>query len=237
MANPFFSDERFSPQRNSSGGVMTVTGAANKSIILVGVTFASAMITFQHPLPFALLIGCAVVAFILSLVTSFKPSVSPITAPIYALTEGLTLGAISAMYAGKYTGIVLQAVMLTFGTLFSLLALYRMGVLRMSGGLARFLAVSTAGIALTYLLSWILSFFHVSVPFIHSSGTFGILFSVFVVVVAALGFIQDFAVIEEGARQEAPAYMEWYSAFGLLVSLVWLYLEILRLLAKLRSRD
>jgi uncharacterized YccA/Bax inhibitor family protein len=126
---------------------------------------------------------------------------------------------------------------MTFGTLFGMLALYRMGVLRLTQKLNTFLFVATAGISLTYLLSMLLGFFSIKVPFIHSNGPMAILFSGFVIVVATLGFIRDFAVIEAGEEERAPAYMEWFSAFGLLVSLVWLYLEILRLMAKLRGRD
>lgn len=213
---------------------MTVTGAVNKSILLVSMTFASAMLSYQNGLSAGWMFLGAITAFVLALVTSFKPSAAPVTSPLFALAEGLVVGSASAMYAGKYSGIVLQAIMLTFGTLFSLLGLYRMGVLRMTAGLARFLFVATIGISLTYLLSWILGFFHIQIPLL-GGGPIGILFSGFIVVVAALGFIRDFAVIEEGAREEAPAYMEWYAGFGLLVSLVWLYLEILRLLANLRG--
>ena len=127
--------------------------------------------------------------------------------------------------------------MLTFGTLFGMLGLYSFGVLRMSRGLSRFLFVATTGIAITYFLTFILGLFDVRVPFIHNSGPIGIAFSAFVLVVAALNLISDFATIEFGASQGAPKYMEWYSAFGLLVTLVWLYLEFLRLLAKLREND
>lgn len=232
------SRERFevSPTRAASAS-MTVHGAVNKTLLLLALACGTGLYAYQTPLgPLALGLGVAG-ALALGLLTSFVPRLSPITAPLYALSEGALLGTITRSYAGAYSGIVLPAVFLTFGALFAMLGLYRLRILRMSAGLSVFLLVATCSIALTYLASAILGFFSIQLPFIHSSGTFGILFSLFVIVVATLGFIQDFAAIEHGAQQRAPAFMEWYCAFGLLVSLVWLYLEVLRLLAKLRGRD
>lgn len=237
MSSPFLTNERFPTQSASPSHAMTVQGAVNKSIFLVSLTFGVAMFSYQQPLPTWALFVSLIVSFGLAWGTALRPTAAPITTPIYALAEGILLGTISAQYQQDYPGIVLPAILMTFGTLFGMLALYRMGVLRLTQTLNTFLFVATAGISLTYLLSMLLGFFSIKVPFIHSNGTMAILFSGFVIVVATLGFIRDFAVIEAGEKESAPAYMEWFSAFGLLVSLVWLYLEILRLMAKLRGRD
>jgi uncharacterized YccA/Bax inhibitor family protein len=173
---------------------------------------------------------------IVCLVTVFKSAWSPVTAPVYAVLEGLLLGAISAAFNARFQGIVFQAVLLTFGTLGALLLAYRTRVIRATENFRLGVFAATGGIALLYLVSIVLGFFGKSIPFLHSSGTFGILFSLFVVVVAALNLVLDFDFIEQGSNSGAPKYMEWYAAFGLLVTLVWLYLEILRLLAKLSSR-
>ena len=161
----------------------------------------------------------------------------PYTTPIYAALEGVALGGISVVFEARYPGIVSQAVFLTFGTLGALLVAYRTGVIRATENFKLGVVAATGGIALLYLVSFVLGFFGISVPLIHSSGTFGILFSVFVVVIAALNLVLDFDFIEQGVERGAPKHMEWYGAFGLLVTLVWLYLEILHLLAKLQSRQ
>ena len=150
--------------------------------------------------------------------------------------EGLALGGISVVFEASYPGIVSQAIFLTFGTLGALLMAYRSGLIRATENFKLGVVAATGGIALVYLASMVLGFFGMSVPLIHSSGTFGILFSVFVVVIAALNLVLDFDFIEQGVERGAPKYMEWYGAFGLMVTLVWLYLEILRLLAKLNDR-
>jgi uncharacterized YccA/Bax inhibitor family protein len=237
MSNPILSEDKFSRSFRTDS-VMTIDGAVNKSMVLVALTFVAAMFTYrQSAVSSGLITATGIIGFIIALIALFKPASTPITAPLYAVVEGLFLGAVSYVYGRVYDGIILQAVMLTFGTLFGMLGLYSLGIIRMSGGLSRFLFVATAGVTITYLLTFILSFFHVQVPFIHDSGPIGIGFSAFVVILAALNLVGDFATIESGAQQGAPKYMEWYSAFGLLVTLVWLYLEILRLLAKLSRRD
>ena len=148
----------------------------------------------------------------------------------------MALGGISFLFEQSYPGIVAQAVFLTFGTLGALLLAYRSGLIRATENFKLGVFAATGGIGVVYLLSFVLGFFDINIPLIHSTGTFGILFSLFVVVIAALNLVLDFDFIEEGAERGAPKYMEWYGAFGLLVTLVWLYLEILRLLAKLQSR-
>ena len=178
-----------------------------------------------------------VAGLIVAMVTVFKQTLAPYTTPIYAALEGVALGGISVIFEARYPGIVSQAVFLTFGTLGALLMAYRSGVVKATENFKLGVVAATGGIALLYFLSFILGFFGVSVPLIHSSGTFGILFSLFVVVIAALNLVLDFDFIEKGVERGAPKHMEWYGAFGLLVTLVWLYLEILHLLAKLQSRE
>ena len=173
---------------------------------------------------------------VVAIATAFKQTWAPLTTPLYAGLEGLALGGISVGFEAAYPGIVSQAVFLTFGTLGALLMAYRSGMIRATENFKLGVVAATGGIGLVYLLSFVLGFVGINVPLIHSSGTFGILFSVFVVVIAALNLVLDFDFIEQGAERRAPKYMEWYGAFGLLVTLVWLYLEILRLLAKLRQR-
>ena len=174
--------------------------------------------------------------FIIAMVTVFKRQWAGLTAPAYALLQGLALGGISAMFELQYPGIVIQAVGLTFGTLAVLLLAYKTGLIKPTENFRLMIVAATGGIALLYLVSFVMGFFGSSVGFIHSNGLFGIGFSLFVVAIAALNLVLDFDFIEAGAEQGAPKYMEWYGAFSLMVTLVWLYLEILRLLAKLRSR-
>ena len=173
---------------------------------------------------------------IVAIVTIFKNHLAKYTVPAYALLEGLALGGISKFFEVMYPGIVNQAVMLTFGTLGALLLAYRSGLIKATENFKLGIVAATGGIFFVYLISWILSWFSVSIPLIHSNSNMGILFSIVVVVIAALNLVLDFDFIEEGSEKGAPKYMEWYGAFGLLVTLIWLYLEILRLLAKLSSR-
>src|SRR5688572_22225723 len=225
--------------------VMTLNGAVNKTGILLllavlTATFAWNQIEFtpQGPvgaMPYVL--GGAIGGLVLALVTIFKKEWSPVTAPLYAIVEGFFLGAISAMYNHMYEGIVLQAVTLTFGTLFALLFAYRSGLIKATENFKLGVVAATGGIALVYLASMVLGMFGIQIPMIHESGIVGIGFSLVVVVVAALNLVLDFDFIESGVEAGAPKYMEWYGAFGLMVTLVWLYLEFLRLLAKLQSRD
>jgi uncharacterized YccA/Bax inhibitor family protein len=173
---------------------------------------------------------------IAAMVTIFKKEWAATTTPIYAGLEGLALGGISAVFEARFPGLVSQAVFLTFGTLGALLLAYRSGLIRATENFKLGVFAATGGIAVIYLINFVMSFFGSSIPMIHSSGTVGIVFSVIVVGVAALNLVLDFDFIEQGAKRGAPKYMEWYGAFGLLVTLVWLYLEILRLLAKLQER-
>ena len=229
------------PDAISSEDTMTVSGAVNKSFILLALALASASYTWSQTLTAgtmnsAWVWGGAIGGFILALITIFRPQSAGITAPIYAILEGLFLGAISAMYASLYDGIVLQAVGLTFGTFLTLLLAYRSGWIKVTDKMRWGIVAATGGIVFLYFLSWIMSFFSVGIPVLHGNGWVGIGFSLFVVVIAALNLILDFDFIDRAAQARAPKYMEWYGAFGLMVTLVWLYLEFLRLLSKLNSR-
>jgi uncharacterized YccA/Bax inhibitor family protein len=174
--------------------------------------------------------------FIVAMVTVFKKEWSPITAPIYALLEGLALGGISAVFELRYPGIAMKAVVLTFGTLFVLLMAYHSGLIPVTEKFRLGVVAATGGIAVFYLVQFVLGFFGIRFAAINGSGLLGIGFSAVVVIVAALNLVLDFDFIESGVNAGAPKYMEWYGAFGLIVTLVWLYLEILRLLAKLNDR-
>lgn len=220
---------------------MTLQGTVNKTITMLALVLIGAGWSWnlfynqgaQAVMPWMMtgVIGGLIVA----MATIFKPNWAPATAPAYALLEGLALGGISAIFELRFPGIVLQAVGLTFGTLFSLLIAYKSGLIRATEKFRLGVIAATGGIFLVYLVGFVGSFFGWQIPLIHQSGTVGILFSLFVVVVAALNLVLDFDFIERG-HGVAPKYMEWYGAFGLVVTLVWLYLELLRLLSKLRDR-
>ena len=244
--NPTLNDATFSNFSSSDsvgGGFMTLQGTVNKTGILLLLVTLSAALTWnlyfesrEASAVMPLGIGGAIIGFILAIVTMFKPSWSGITGPAYALAQGLFLGAISAIFESQYQGIVIQAVGLTLGTLSSLLLLYKTGIIKPTENFRLMIVSATMGIALLYTVSIIMNMFGSDIGFIHSNGLFGIGFSLFVVAIAALNLVLDFDFIEQGSEQNAPKYMEWFGAFSLMVTLIWLYLEMLRLLAKLRSR-
>src|SRR5690554_1369538 len=207
--------------------VLTAAFAWSQSISPAGPTAAAPIYMWGG------VIGGLIVAFI----TIFKKQWSPVTAPLYALLEGFFLGAISAVFAHLYEGIVMQAVMLTFGTLFAMLFAYRSGMIKVTQKFRAGVVAATGGIMLIYLATIGLGFFGINIPYIHESGLIGIGFSLFVVVIAAMNLVLDFDLIETGVSHGAPKYMEWFGGFALLVTLIWLYVEFLRLLAKLQSRD
>jgi uncharacterized YccA/Bax inhibitor family protein len=227
-----------------SDSAMTISGTVNKAGILMLCVLGTAMWTWNQFFATGdasavggyTMIG-AFGGFIMAMVTIFKKEWSPVTAPVYALLEGLFLGSLSAMLEMRYPGIAIQSVALTFGTCFAMLAAYRTGLIRPTAKFTMGIVAATGGIAVVYFASMILGLFHVQVPGIFGNGPIGILFSLAVVIIASLNLILDFAVIEDGAMRGAPKYMEWYSAFGLMVTLIWLYLEIIRLLSKLRGDD
>lgn len=218
---------------------MTLNGTIWKTALSLTVLFFGAVwswrvvpTTMAGPWMIAAIIG----TLILALVTCFNPKAAPITTPLYAGLEGLLLGTISSFYDARYPGIVMQALTLTGLTAVIMLTVYRIGLIRPTEKFRSFVVIATLSIFGIYLIDFILGFFGKGVPLSTSSGTFGILFSLFVVGIAALNLILDFGRIEEGVNRGAPKYMEWYGAFALMVTLIWLYLEMLRLLSKLQSR-
>jgi len=222
------------------GERMTIMGTVNKTyVLLVLLVLTSAWVwskaMAQEPVQLYVL-GGAIGGFILAMVTVFKKEWAAVTAPLYAAVEGLFIGGISALFETSFPGIVMQAVALTFGTLFCLLMAYRSGLIKATENFKLGVVAATGGIAVVYLVTMVLGFFGVAVPFVTGGGPIGIVFSLFVVTIAALNLVLDFDFIEQGAAQGAPKYMEWFGAFGLMVTLVWLYIEILRLLSKLQSR-
>jgi uncharacterized YccA/Bax inhibitor family protein len=245
-SNPALSSDAFRTGEAVLGESMTVSGTVNKTGILLLCCVATAAWTwnrfFNAPpeeamqaMAPALAIG-GIGGFIVAIVTIFKKEWAGITAPIYALLEGLVLGGISAMLELRYHGIAIQAVSLTFGTLLIMLLAYRTGLIKVTEKLRLGIVAATGGIAVFYLLQFILGFFGVHFTAINGSSPIGIGFSLIVVAVAALNLVLDFDLIENGARLGAPKYMEWYGAFALMITLIWLYFEILRLLSKFRSR-
>ncbi len=239
-SNPVLSDKALQTIRRTDvyGDVMTVDGAVNKVGFLLLIVLLTAYFSWSS---FAagtaglwMAVG-GIGGFIVAIVTVFKKEWSPITAPIYAGLEGLFLGALSAYMESMYGGIVFEAVSLTMLILFGLLFVYKTRIINVTDNFRLGVFAATFGIAGIYLLSFILGMFGVNFPYIHDSGLIGIGFSLFVVVIASLNLILDFDFIEKGADRALPKYMEWYGAFGLMVTLIWLYIEILRLLAKLRS--
>jgi uncharacterized YccA/Bax inhibitor family protein len=241
-ANPALNDRTFDNVRVDQGTeAMTVQGTVNKTAILLGLAVLSAGFTWrmasEQPNGFApWLLGGIVGSLVLWLVTTFKREWSPVTAPGYALCEGLLLGGISSLFQQRYPGIAIQAVTITFATLACMLVAYRSGVIRATEKFKLGVIAATGAIALMYLLSMVLGLCGISLGFLHSGGPVGLLISVAITIVAALNLVLNFDYIETGAARGAPKYMEWYSAFGLLLTLVWLYLEILRLLAQARRR-
>jgi uncharacterized YccA/Bax inhibitor family protein len=245
-SNPALSGDAFRAGEAAYGEGMTISGAVNKTGILLICCVATAAWTwnrfFNAPPEEAMqaigpmiLVG-GIGGFILAMVTIFKKEWSAVTAPIYALLEGLVLGGVSAMLEMRFHGIAIQAVALTFGTLVAMLVAYRTGLIKVTDKLRLGIVAATGGIAVFYFLQFILGFFGVHFTAINSASPIGIGFSIIVVIVAALNLVLDFDLIESGARMGAPKYMEWYGAFALMITLIWLYFEILRLLSKFRSR-
>ncbi|MBQ4855112.1 Bax inhibitor-1/YccA family protein [Rhodanobacter sp. B2A1Ga4] len=224
--------------------VMTINGTVNKTGLLLLLVLVGAMVSWSRfagpdslPAVMPLVLGGCIGGLVLGLVTVFKKTWAPFTAPLYAVAEGLFIGALSAIFEMRYPGIVMQAVGLTFGTMAALLLAYRSGLIRATEKFKLGIVAATGGIMLLYLANFAMGFFGHSIGFINGSSGIGIAFSAVVVVIAALNLILDFDLIETGAQQGAPKYMEWYGAFALVVTLVWLYLELLRLLSKLQSRN
>jgi len=235
--NPALKESAFRGEARAYGDeAMTVNGTVNKTGVALLILLAAAAFVWNSETPQPFILVGLVGGLVAALVTVFKRTAAPYTVPVYAAFEGLLLGGLSVTFEQRYPGIVINAVALTFGTLAVLLAAYSTGLIRPSEKFKLGVFAATGAVALLYLVSMVMGFFGTSIPFIHDSGPIGIGFSLFVVGLAALNLVLDFDFIERGAAAGAPRYMEWFGAFGLLVTLVWLYLEILRLLAKLQDR-
>jgi uncharacterized YccA/Bax inhibitor family protein len=241
-SNPALNENTFKGEAAVAGEPMTLQGTVNKTGVLLLCVVATAAWTWgiahsqapQAALPW--MIGGLVGGLVFSLVTIFKKEWAPITAPIYALCEGLALGGISALLEMQYHGIAIQAMGLTFAVTAVMLVLYTSGVLRATPKFTVGVIAATGGIFVLYMVDLVLGMFGHHVPLLNSSGPWGIAISVAIVIIAALNLILDFDFVETGVHASAPKYMEWYGAFGIMVTLVWMYLEILRLLSKIRDR-
>jgi len=240
-SNPALSSNTFQNLPVVAGAeAMTLQGTVNKTGILLLCAFVTAAWTWNRVTAggeagTAIVLG-GIGGFIVALVTVFKKNWAPVTAPIYALLEGLVIGGLSAYLNLQFPGIAMQAAGLTFGTLFCLLLAYSSGMIRVSDNFRLGVVAATGGIAVVYLVSMLLGLFGHTIPYIHGSGLIGIGFSLLVVGIAAMNLVLDFDFIESAAAHGAPKFMEWYAAFGLMVTLIWLYFELLRLLSKMRSR-
>lgn len=244
-ANPALNQKTFTGYAPAVGAdAMTLDGTVQKTAMLLFLCMAAASVTWNRfftthdpAAVMGLMMLGLIGGLIVAMVTIFKREWSAVTAPAYAGLEGLALGGLSATFEAQYPGIVIQAVGLTFGTLFALLAAYTSKLIQPSENFKLGIVAATGGIFIMYMMTFVLGIFGVNLGFIHGSGVIGIGLSLFIIVIAALNLVLDFDFIENGAATGAPKYMEWYGAFGLLVTLVWLYIEILHLLSKLRDRD
>jgi uncharacterized YccA/Bax inhibitor family protein len=244
-SNPALGTKTFDNFSNSYGGntdVMTLQGTVNKTAILLALVMIPAFGVWNLfysgnvGLIFPLMIFGAIGGMICCVVLIFKKVWAPYLAPAYAILEGLFVGGLSAFYDSLFPGLVMQAILLTFGILAGLLFLYKTRVIKVTDNFRLIVASATMGIGITYAISMLLRIFGMEVPLIHDNGIIGIGFSLVCVATASANLVMDFDFIEEGSNRNAPKYMEWYGAFGLMVTLIWLYIEIIRLLAKLRGR-
>ncbi len=244
-SNPLLKEDAIAKANTLDGGVtqraetdpMTVSGAVNKSLIMGALLLITSLYSFANPSPLFLW-GGAIGGLVLVLVMSFKRHLSPTLAPIYALLEGLFVGSVTAMYAAGFgAGIVFQAVLLTMALLFMMLFVYKAGLIKVTQKFRTGIMMATGGIMLVYLINIGLSFFGINMPFLHEGGMIGIGISLFIIGIATMNLLLDFDSFEHFAATRAPKYMEWFCAMGLIVTLVWLYVEVLRLLAILSSSD
>jgi uncharacterized YccA/Bax inhibitor family protein len=243
-SNPALNERAFRGEGADSLTAMTLNGTVNKTGVLLLCAIATAawawhlfMQSHSAATVTPLILIGTVGGLIFAMVTIFKKTWAPVTAPIYALFEGLALGSISAILELRFPGIAIQSVSLTFGTMLVLLLAYRSGLIPVTQKFRLGIVAATGAVMLFYILELVLGFFGIHFASINGSGPIGIGFSLIVVGIAALNLVLDFDFIESGVRAGAPKYMEWYGAFGLMVTLVWLYLEILRLLTKIRGRN
>ncbi len=239
MSNPLFNENRIDSITATSGKTMTVAGTIHKTTFLTAITAAAATLSWSlanTSLGMIVMIAGLILGLIAVFVASWKPTLSPVLAPVYAVCEGAALGVISAMYNTQSNGIVLQAILVTFGILFTMLGLYEFRIIRVTETFRSVIIASTMGIALLYVVNLVLSLFGINLGFMNDSSALSIGISLFIIVIAAMNFLLDFDNIEKGAAAQAPKYYEWLAGMGVLVTLVWLYLEVLRLLMKLNRR-
>lgn len=240
--NPVLSPDRLRSVPRFGQGEMSISGTIAKTGVALLILMGGAVVSWHQasigsPLLMPLIWGGTIAGFITALITVFKQAWAPITAPVYAWFEGLVLGGISALFEASYPGVAIQAIALTFGVLFALLLTYQAGLIRASEPFRRGIIAATGGIVLVYLVSLVLRFFGIANPLVYGTSLFAIAFNLFVVVIAALNLVLDFDLIENLTKSRAPHYMEWYAAFSLMVTLVWLYIEILNLLVRLQGRS
>ena len=236
--NPVLTTNAFNIQSDYTDK-MTIGGTVNKTFLSLLILVGSAYYSWTNiGIANVLLFPSLLISIIVAIITIRNKHWSPTTVPIYAVLQGIFLGVISNMFNSMYEGIVITAVSYTLCILFALLSIYRLGLIKATENFKLGIAAATGGIALLYIINFVMSFFGSGIPLmdINNASMMSIGFSVFVIIIAALSLVVDFDFIEEGAEKGAPKYMEWFGAFGLMVTLVWLYLEILKLLAKLNSR-
>lgn len=235
--NPIVNEKKLREMSYETAGYapMTLQGAINKSYILMGILLLTGMIGYSMPNPI-FMIGGAIGGLVIVLIAVFNKKKSAVLAPLYAVVEGLFVGSISAMYAMAYNGIVLQAIMLTIAMLIIMLLVYSSGWIKVTNKFRVGVIMATGGVFVVYFLSFILGFFGINVPYIHEGGTVGIILSVVIIGIASLNLLLDFDNFEKGAQYKLPQYMEWFFAMSLLITLVWIYIEFLRLLAKLNRK-
>ena len=218
----------------SHAQTMTVSGAVNKTLVLGLILLMATFYSYTNPMQLFLPVGALGAAAVFML-TSFKPHLAPITAPIFAILEGLFVGTISMVYAAQFDGIIFQALSLTIGTLLSMLMIYKSGLIKVTKSFRTAVSMAVGAVMIVYLISWIGSFAGFTIPFIHESGPIGIGITVVIIGIAALNLLLDFDNFDKGEEMGAPLHFEWYFAMGLVFTLVWLFVEFLRLLSKLQS--
>lgn len=243
--NPAFGKSVLENITKTKGATMTVGGTYAKTFLLLLIVVISGFVTWKwtnasiltdgvHWFP---LWGASLLTFFIAMIVSFKPKLAPVLSIPYAIVQGGLLGIVSGMFAQVYDGIVGQAVFATFAVFLAVLVGYSLGFLRASSRFVKVILSAMIGILFFSLFSWLLSLFSISTPVIYSASPWGIAFSVFVVIIAALSLVIDFDFIDQAARNKYPKYFEWYGAFGLMVGLIWLYMEVLRLLAKIAANN
>ncbi len=239
-SNPILNETTFAQDqvKDFAGeeNLMTIQGAMNKTFILFGIMILTAAVNFSMANPF-LTIGGAIAGLIVVFIAVAKKERSGTLAPIYAALEGLFVGGISAMYAAFQGGLIIQAVSLTMMVFFMMLFIYKTNIIPVTNKLRTGIIMATGAVFLVYMLSFVLGMFGINIPYLHEGGTIGIVISLVIIGIASLNLLLDFDLFEKGEEYGAPQYMEWFAGMSLLITLIWIYIEILRLLAILSSND